>query len=196
MVLSWYVLATEPRAEYIAAAELRRDGLEIFFPLVKAMHNRAGHADEPLFPGYLFVRLSADPENWPSFRPAHRVIGWVNFQGIIPSVPEEAIANLERRVEAINAGQGLWRRFTPGETVRIVSGHIDTLAKVVAEAKSPQARANVLLDFMGRQISAQVPWADIRPVENQTREKHRVPRRTRGNGRWVQNFRPDLVPTP
>lgn len=196
MALSWYVLATEPRAEYIAAAELRRDGLEIFFPLVKAMHHRAGHADEPLFPGYLFLRLSTNPENWPSFRPAHRVIGWVNFQGVVPSVPEEAIANLERRVEAINAGEGLWRRFTPGETVRIVSGHIDSLAKVVAEAKSPQGRANVLLDFMGGQISAQVPWTDIRPVENQTREKQRAPRRTRGNRRWIQSFRTDLVPTP
>ena len=195
MALSWYVLATEPRAEYMAATELRRDGFEIFFPLVKAANHRAGHADEPLFPGYLFLHLGADSESWPSFRPAHRVIGWVNFQGIVPSVPEEVITDLGRRVEAINTGQGLWRRFTSGETVRVVSGSFDSLAQVVVEAKSPQGRANVLLNFMGRQISAQVPWADIRPVEDQTNEKQRAPRRTRGSGRWIQGYRTNLVAT-
>ena len=53
---NWYVLRTEPRAEYMATREMDRDGFEVFFPCVEAAHSRFGHADTPLFPGYLFLR--------------------------------------------------------------------------------------------------------------------------------------------
>ena len=135
---SWYVLLTEPRAEYLAAAELSRDGFEIFFPRVKAAHHRAGHTDEPLFPGYLFLHHDIDSDGWPSFRIAHHVVGWVSFGGVIPSIPDQTITELACRVEAINTSHGLWQRFRPGEMVRVVSGNLDGLAEVVEEAKSPR----------------------------------------------------------
>ena len=190
MGLSWYVLITEPRAEYLAASELNKDEFEVFFPRVKTPHHRAGHVDEPLFPGYLFLHVDPDAGRWPSFRPAHRLKGWVNFAGMVPSIPDETITELARRVDMLNASDGLWHRYQPGETVRVVSGNIDNLAQVVEEAKSPQGRARVLMEFMGRQIQAQVPWADLRPVEHGPNENQRPPRRTRGGGRWIRGFGP------
>ena len=190
MGLNWYVLRTEPRAEYMAAAELDGDGFEVFFPRVTSPHQRVGHTDLPLFPGYLFLRCDPQSDGWPSFRMRHRVSGWVNFAGVIPAVPDEVIAEVAHRIDGINATNGLWRRFRQGERVQVTSHGLGAVGEVVEEAKSPQARARVLLNFMGRLVQAQVPWADLQPVQHQITDNQRLPRRTRGRGRWIQGFGP------
>ena len=193
MSLNWYVLRTEPRAEYLAAAELGGDGYEIFLPRVTSPNHRVGHDDLPLFPGYLFLRCDPESGGWPAFCLRHRVSGWVRFGGVIPTMPDEVISELQLRVESINSGKGLWQRFLPGEKVLVNSHGIEGLGEVIEEAKTPQARARVLLQFMGRLIQAQVPWSDLRPVQDQTTEIQHLPRRTRGGGRWIQGFGPRVA---
>ena len=193
MARSWYVLRVEPRAEYLAAAELGRDQFEIFFPRVNSPHHRIGRPDTPLFPGYLFLRCDPQAGGWPTFRLAHRVAGWVSFGGVIPPIPDDVMIQLARRVAEINEAKGLWRRFRQGETVQVVSNSIQGLAQVVEEAKSPQARAKVLLEFMGRMVQAQVPWGHLRAIEDNPREPQRVPRRTRGGGRWIRGYGPSAA---
>ena len=124
------------------------------------------------------------------FRPAHRVASWVNFGGERPWLPDEVVAELMTRLETINQEGGLGRRFRIGEKVRVVSGTVESLAEVVEEAKSPQARAKVLLHFMGRLVQAKVPWENLRPVEDLPAEKQRPARRTRGRNRWIRGFGP------
>ena len=194
MAERWYIVRTRPRAEYLAAEELGRDGFEIFFPRVKSPHSPISHGDTPLFPGYLFLRCDPEAGGWPSFRLAHGVLGWLNFGGVIPAIPNEVVAELTRRVEAINKAKGLWQRFHPGEKVRVVSGKLESFAEIVEEAKSPQARAVVLLQFMGRLVKAQVPWESLRPVDGQPQEYDRAPRRTRGRRRWIGGFGPVVRP--
>ena len=53
---AWHIIRTKPRAEYMAARELDRDGFEIFFPRIKVAQPRVGHTDDPLFPGYLLIK--------------------------------------------------------------------------------------------------------------------------------------------
>jgi len=194
MARRWYIVRTKPRAEYLAAEELGRDGFEIFSPRVKNP-SPISHADTPLFPGYLFLRCDLEGERISSIRQAHHVAGWVSFGGEIPSIPDEVVRALMERAEAINREGGLWRRYRPGEKVRIISNNIDSLAEVIEEVKSPQARVKVLLNFMGRLVSAQVPWEHLQPTESASGEKHRLPRRTRGRGRWVQGFGPGKMST-
>ena len=194
----WYVVRTEPSAEYQAASELTREGYEIFFPTVKSPHNRLGHPDTPLFPGYLFLRHDPETSDWPSFRPAHRIAGWVRFDGVIPSVSDDVIADLEQRVAGIYASTGLWRRYRRGEAVQVVSGHLESIGEVVEEAKTPEARALVLLQFMGRLVQARIPWSDLQPItpkpaRQQPPDKVHAPRRTRGGGRWVRGFGPESL---
>lgn len=185
MSYRWYVIRTQPRAEYLAADELERDEVEIFFPRVKTPHPRFGHEDMPLFPGYLFLRCDPEEEGWPTFRPRHRVLGWVGFEGVVPSIPDRAVGELRERLDGIGREGGLWRRFRCGERVEVISNGIESVAQVVEEAKSPQGRVKVLLSFMGRLVSAQVPWESLRSWEEHPWEAHRAPRRTRGRGRWI-----------
>jgi len=186
----WYVIGTESRAEYLAAVALARDEFEVFFPRIKSPHDRIGHNDSPLFPGYLFLRLDLDGDGWPTFNLIHRVRGLVRFGGEVPWVPDSFISDLADQMKGLNSGSGLWRRFRIGEKVRVVSAGLESLAEVVEEAKSPQARSKVLMEFMGRLVQAQVPWTDLRPIEQNSWETQRSSRRTRGRGRWVRGFGP------
>lgn len=186
----WFVIRTKPLAEYVATKELRKDGLEVFFPRVAAARPRLGHGDVPLFPGYLFVKCDPEAQGWPSFRLAHQVLGWLNFEGVIPSLPDRFIDELAVQLDEINCSIGLPKTFMPGDLVRIVSDSINSLAEVVGPNNSSRTRINVLLSFMGRKVPAQVPWEVVQPAGDYPRENENTPRRTRGGGRWIQGFGP------
>lgn len=188
MALKWYVARTEPRGEFLAAGELERDGFELFFPRVQTPHPRAGHSDHPLFPGYLFLRLDPESQGWPSFRPGHRILDWVSFGGEVPWLPDEVVDELRGRLERIEREGGLWRRLRAGQKVRVIDHSFANIAEVVEDAKSPQSRVKVLMEFMGRLVSAQVPCEHLWPLETGTAEMHRPPRRTRGRGRWIEGY--------
>lgn len=183
MALRWYAVRTEPRAEYQAASQLTQDGFDIFFPRVQSPDPRVGHTDLPLFPGYLFLKCDPETEGWPSFRAGHRIANWVSFGGDIAWIPDDDVTKLMERVENINSHGGQWRRYSPGELVQVLSHGMEAVAEVVEEPKSPEGRVKVLLEFMGRVVSAQVAWRDLRPI---TDNLHRKPRRTRGKGRWIR----------
>jgi transcriptional antiterminator RfaH len=192
MTQRWYVIRTKPQSEYIAAAALEGDGHELFFPRVQTPQPRAGREDSPLFPGYLFLRYDLERQDRSAISDLPGVTGWVRFNGVTPPMPDEVIADLALRVEAINRRGGLWKQFRPGDTVRVVSGKLESLAQVLEGPKSPQSRARVLLDFMGRLVEAQVPWSSLQPTSESQVDNSRRPRRTRGKGRWIQGFGPAL----
>jgi len=192
-VSDWYVVRTVPRGEYLAADELRRDDFEVLLPRAKTPNLRTGYGYVPLFPGYLFLRCDVKWEAMPSLTGLAHVLGWLNFGGIVAPLPDGYVEQLMQRLESLNEEGGLWRRFQPGEKVRIVGSGIENLAEVVEEAKSPQARVKVLMEFMGRLVSAHVPRENLQSIEDEGMEGEGMenywgPRRTRGKGRWVKGF--------
>ncbi len=194
MSLNWYVVRTKPQCEYLAARGLRRDGFQIFLPLVGSPTPRAGRRDSPLFPGYLFLRYDVDNQDWPSLRQMPGILGWVRLGGVVPAIPDEVVDLLGERVRLINQGGGLWTRFEKGQRVQVVSGRMEGLAEVIEEPRSPEDRVRVLLDFMGRQVPAQVPWLNLMPIAEKA-EDMRSRRRTRGKGRWVRGAGPRTLAT-
>ena len=157
---------------------------------MKVVHPKKAHADAPLFPGHLFLRCDFDAAEKPSLRDAPHVVGWLNFGGVVPSVPDEVVTAITNRVEAINKQGGLCRCFKPGDKGFVTSNNIQSLAEGVEEAKSPETRVRVLLQFIDRLVSAQVPWQDLQPVETQPSAKAGAHRRTRGRGRWIWGVGP------
>ena len=185
---NWYTIRTKPQSEYVAESELERQGFEVFLPCVKSPRPRVGRDDVPLFPGYLFLNCDLKSPDVPSFGVAPHVLGWVNFDGVIPPMPDDAIAALAERLEVINDDGGLWRRFEVGETVEVVAGHLQGFAQVVEAAKSPEARVKILIEFMGRTVPAQVPWESLKSVETTAERGFQRSRRTRGGRRWISGF--------
>jgi transcriptional antiterminator RfaH len=181
----WYVAHTEPRAEFIAAEELELDGHDVFFPRLTDTDLRPGHNEVPLFPSYLFLRFDPGSKGWPSFSGKHRITGLVKFGNDVPCLPDSDIEAIKDLLETINKQGGAVRTFSTGEHVQVVSGVLQGFGEVIDAGKSPQARAKVLLQFMGRMLQVQVPWKNLLPIENQRRS-----RRTRGKERWIGGFKP------
>lgn len=201
MSRKWYVVKTEPGLEHLAFQELRRDEFEVFAPRMQTPNKTGGREDIALFPGYLFLKLDLDDTGWPVFRPAHRIRGFIRFGRDLPTLSDEAVQDLSNRVKAINGEDGLWQRFKLGETVQVISGALEGLGLVLEEARSPQGRATVLMDFMGRQVQAEVPWRNLKPsglgaVNPEQWERRHAPRRTRGKGRWIKGHAPQTAASP
>ena len=182
----WYVGRTQPRMEYLAADELIRDGFEIFFPCVTAPRPQMGRTDMPLFPGYLFLRFDPNQVKSPLFTTRHRMVGLVRFGDEAAWLLDETITELNGKLADIKNNNGLWRRYHVGDRVEVISNGLESLAEVVEDSKSPQSRVKVLLEFMGRQIPAQVPWQDLTPAEDKPWKNQEPRRRTRGHGRWIK----------
>ena len=194
MTRRWYVVRTNPRSERLAAASLEREGMEHFFPKVRVPEVGGAGREVPLFPGYLFLRLDTESLRWLSVDRLPGILGWVQLGNELPSVPDVVIGELADKVAEINVTGGLWKRFQPGEIVRVVTGKVDSLARVLDGPETPESRVRVLLDFMGREVSAQVSVGDIQPVqENDILHERRKGRRTRGQGRWIKGHGPRAV---
>ncbi len=189
------MIRAKPQSEHLAASALERNGFELFLPCVRTLGAKQRRHSAPLFPGYLFIRNRDENPDWSSIRRLPGVLGWVHFNGVVPLVPDDVIVDLGRRVESIEMNGGLWTRFQPGDKVRVISGNVETLAEVIEERQSPQSRVQVLLEFMGRRVSAQVPVHDLRLTDHNTsnKEQTRGPRRTRGKGRWIRGFGPSAA---
>jgi len=190
----WYVVRTAPRGEYLAAEELRRGGFEVILPEAKTPDHSEQSGYTLLFPGYLFVRCEADAATLPHLTRSTYVFGWLNFGGDVVPLPSQFVEQLVDRLDSMNREDGLWRRFRPGNKVRVISCGLQNLAEVLEEARSPRARVSVLMEFMGRLVSARVPWKDLQPTDgtdipyNFRADKRR--RRTRGKGRWIAGSAP------
>ena len=155
---------------------------------------RPGHWNTPLFPGYLFLRYDMEKGGLRQLRKMPQLVGMVTFQGTVPPVPDQVISDLAERVETLNAFGGVWTRYRTGERVTVSLGPVESLARVVSGATSPQARVRVLLEFMGRMVEAKVPWRHVQPVGHGSSligdRNGRPRRRTRGRGRWINGFSP------
>ena len=85
----------------------------------------------------------------------------------------------------------MWEKFESGQVVQVSHGKIEGLATVLESPSSPESRVNVLLDFMGRQVRAEVPWLSLTAApENNHDVAQGRRRRTRGRGRWINGFGP------
>jgi len=84
------------------------------------------------------------------------VSGVVHFGQHWPTVPESAIADLRATVGADQV-HVVPEEFRPGDTVRLSGGAFHNLTAVVARFLPSRQRVEVLLDFLGRQTSVELP---------------------------------------
>jgi transcriptional antiterminator RfaH len=149
---AWYAVHAKARQERLAAEHLTRQHYRVYLPLLRSPKRRRGlwrDAIEPLFPGYLFIRLNLRLHNTAPIRSTHGVTGLVRFGGEPRPVPEELV---ERLLTAETDPEGTILQehlFQSGDRVEIASGPLAGL-KAVFLAASGQERAHLLLDLLGR----------------------------------------------
>jgi transcription elongation factor/antiterminator RfaH len=160
---SWYVAATYPQKEHVAALHLERQGFMSFVPRFQRVRRHARKVDvvlAPLFPGYLFVSFDIDAEPWHTIRSTFGIRHLVGTNRSRPqSVSQNVIDLLKSRVETGFINKTLYD-LKPGDEVRVVQGPFaEHIAKV--ESLPARDRVNLLFHILGTDKSIQLPLSYI-----------------------------------
>lgn len=165
--LEWYAVQTKPRYEERVICRLRdQRGLSVFLPKMEVLRTRRSQrvtVVEPLFPSYVFVRMSLEPDPWYAVKwtpGVKRIVG----TGEIPTpVPPDAMRLL---MERCGAGEIVrWRPGTrQGDTVRVVCGPFAGLEGVLDRPAGRGERVRVLLRLLGSTTPVEMDVTDIERV--------------------------------
>lgn len=142
----WYLIQTKPRQEARAEENLRRQNFECYRP-----RNR-GKTEEALFPGYLFIHLDRQLDNWYPIRSTRGVARVVSFGGEPTPVRDELIEQLRQRL----AAPPLDPAFKPGERVQLRVDGFQELEAIFVSADG-EKRSVILLNLLQREQKVRVP---------------------------------------
>jgi len=164
----WYVAQTKPRCETRVMGHLLRRAadVETFLPRIELVRRRAGGRVavlEPLFPGYVFMRMRLDPMSWNAVRWTPGVRRVLGNAGWPVEVSEELIDTIAQRM----AGLGFVRiglNLTVGMRVRVMTGPFAGLEGVFERPTSRAGRVRVLLDLLGAPRRLEIDPLDLERV--------------------------------
>jgi transcriptional antiterminator RfaH len=163
----WYAVYTQPRGEAIAAENLLRQQVDVFFPryLKRRSHARKiENVPAPLFPRYIFISFNADEAGWRVVRSTRGVVDLVrNGQDPAP-VPAPIIEEIRKRQD--DQGFVVLARHIKlgrGDKIRIDAGPFADY-EAIFETMRDNERVVALLSLMGRQVLVNVPVTAVSPA--------------------------------
>lgn len=164
--IAWYCLRSKPKQEHIAAAHLRqmRD-VDVFSPRLRFQRSTVRGARwfvESMFPGYLFARFDFN-ERHREIRSGMGVTSILHFGNKSVRIHPSVIDELRNRTNADQIAV-IESTFKEGDRVRIAEGALRGLEAVVTQFLSGKDRVRLLLDFLGREIQAEVRIPAVLPI--------------------------------
>ena len=163
--MNWYLLQTKPNAHITASENLRRQGFDIFLPLItKTTKKNSKFLDTkvPLFPGYLFMGSLINPIPWKSVNATRGISKAVTLDGIYRSINTLIIEGLKNRCDE----HGVLRRLddiVAADRVKIERGPFAEFICTVDQIKGDQ-RAWVLIDILQQQTRAEVSLDNVSKI--------------------------------
>jgi len=157
-VTRWYAVATQPRMELWARANLWERGLEVYLPqyMRRVRHaRRVIEVKSAFFPGYLFVAADLELGHRRKVDSAPGTIGMVAFGEQPAAVPDAVMAELRRREGADGLHRIAAPGFRPGQKVRLAEGAFADHAALF-ESEVDATRVVVLLELLGRRVRMKV----------------------------------------
>lgn len=165
-MVEWYAVQAKRHNETRVIRNLSQQVIPTFLPLVEVVRHRRGRRLallEPLFPGYLFVRLEpmeVNPGLWHAVRWTPGVRSILGTEGAPVAVPDgvvEAINDRVRDLGFVRPGAP----FAPNARVLVRRGPLAGLEAVFDRPLSPAGRVRVLMQLLGRQRPVEVDALDL-----------------------------------
>jgi transcription antitermination factor NusG len=147
--LAWFVVYSKPHKEGRAEFQLRRRGVEVFYPRLQL----PGYVDPrrqivPLFPGYLFVRIVLGSQFYDVVW-APGVSRFVGTYGLPTPLDDEVVAFLRANADA----DGLLRArptLVVGQHVEITRGPFAGIVGIIQRPPNAKGRIRVLMRLLNR----------------------------------------------
>ncbi len=160
--LAWYALLTRTRYENTVCEGLIKKSFDIFLPTISVPSKRRDRKvtlHPPLFPNYLFVKTSLNPNRHTEMLKtvgAIRLIGGAT--GPIP-VADEVINSL--RIMVVNASHiAIGKRLKKGDPVCVVNGPFSGIRGFFSRYRGKN-RVIVQIDALGQFAAVEVNESDI-----------------------------------
>lgn len=159
--LIWYALQTRRRSETRVDAALTRKGIETFLPLVR--QHRRGRDNRPLsplplFPGYIFSRLSLNPEVRLRVLQTPGAVDFVCVQEAPAPIATSQIENL-RRLLLLDCQCSIRPLLRSGQRVRIRGGALDGLEGILLDTAAKHLVISI--DCLERSVAFVVEGYDL-----------------------------------
>ena len=165
--IGWFCLKSQPKHEHIAAAHLRMmPEIGVFCPRLRfqrATVRGVRWFEEAMFPGYLFARFHF-AERHKEVRYAMGISTILRFGEKYAAVSDDIIAALRLQTNAQQVAI-VKSDVNVGDTVKIVEGALCGLEAVVTQVMSGSERVKVLLNFLGREIHAELKRPAVLPAK-------------------------------
>lgn len=155
---AWYLIHCKAKQDERAEENLQRQGYQCYRPTYRRerlLRGRRQTLCESLFPGYLFIQLSAH-DNWAPLRSTRGVLRTVSFGGQPMAIANEVIGHLQLR-EREPSEQTL---LTEGDLVRINEGSFAELEALFL-AMDGDERVVLLMNFLQREQRINLPLSSI-----------------------------------
>lgn len=162
----WYAVAARPRMEEVACQQLTAQDYEAYLPytqLRKRVQNQWRWVREPLFPGYLFLRVSLLTRDIGPVRSTRGVRGLVRMGAEYAPVSEQIIRQIqasEARLLAAASPDTSLVPFRPGDRVRFEGSSFSGIEGVFRLARS-RDRLEILVTLLGQERCIVAPLAEL-----------------------------------
>ena len=160
---NWYAIYVKSRYEFVTDGELKKKGIENYLPLVTQLRqwkDRRKSVKFPLFPGYLFVHTSPDPE---ALYNVLRTRGVVKFVSLVPGhpspVPHEEIESLRLLIES-GRELDVYPNLHEGMMVRVKRGPLKGAVGVL-KSKGVHYMFHINIEILGRSVGVKLYADDL-----------------------------------
>ena len=169
---SWYAVSTRSRQEKVAASMLENLAIVHFLPLFneeRQWSDRKQMVTLPLFPGYVFVKITTAPELQLRVLKVPGIVDFVGNRKGPLAIPESDIESV-RAVVTRGVGCSPHPSLKAGCRVRVVRG---VLAGVEGTLISYGAESMLVIciEMIQRSISVSVAVSDVEPVYREPRRQ-------------------------
>jgi transcription termination/antitermination protein NusG len=164
----WFAVYTRSHHEKTSADQMVRRSIEHFLPTYEAVRrwkDRQKRSSLPLFPGYVFVRISPDQRRSVLVVPG--VVRFVGFGDQPAPMGDDEIERL-RRILTQGAPAEPHPYLAVGRSVRIFRGVLAGLEGVLVRKKG-RLRLLVTIELIRQSATMEVDAADVEPVPSVTR---------------------------
>ena len=161
----WYLIQCRSREEARAQEHLERQGFECYRPLYERERVTRGRrvlSRTDLFPGYLFIHLDRDHDNWLPICSTRGVIHIVSFAGYPLPVPDQIVQQIRLRIEN---GQPREPYLQAGEHVVITEGSFSGVEAVFL-ATDGQERVLLLLNILQTDQRLSFPIESVQKLKS------------------------------
>jgi len=162
---SWYAVQTRSRHEKKVAEEIDRKGICAFLPLINSVRcwsDRRQEVELPLFPGYVFVHTTTDPEARVSVLRTNGVAWFVGSQGRGTPIPDKQIEYI-RLILDQKVPCEPYPFLEINQRVRIRGGSLDGVEGVLV-AKNNDQSLLVSIDLIKKSVLVRVTGYKLEKV--------------------------------